>query len=350
MRPVRRRVLAFVVIALLVVGAFLGGWYAHSTVGSSGPTTLAIIAAGSLSPSSLLPAFASDYANANPGVSAPTSAQLYEGSTAAATTIAAQGTSSIYDVFVSADFRVIPQHLIDLHPSYASGEAVFASDPLVLTYDPAAIPGITSQNWATKIVAPGVLLGVPNASADPLGANVIVALELEDALAHQGGALYSHFFSGPMGGFATPTGNARYVPEGDASAALASGEVQAYLTYASYARANALSYVGLNASVNLGGFTPSDVRAYGNARTTVLSGSSSKVVAGAPALFALTVPTNAPDPAVGDGFSSWLLSNATSSAWASDGFLLTPTLWTVGSVPFLPSGEAALPPYLAALL
>lgn len=350
MRPVSRTVLTVIVVVLAIAAGFVGGWYARPSSGSGSSTTLGIIAAGSLGPSSLLPFLASAYANATPGISAPLSAQLYEGSAAAATAIVSAAARSLYDLFVSADFRVIPQDLIQIAPAYATGEAVFASDPIVLAYDPAALPGITTANWATEIVGSGILLGVPNASADPLGANDILTIELEDALAGAGGSLYSHFFTGSPGALASITSNARYVPENNAAAVLAAREIQAYLIYESYAKAEGLAYVPLSPSVNLGGVTPSDVANYGNASTTVLSGSSTKVVLGAPALFALTVPTNAPSLAVGNAFAAWLLSDATASSWANDGFALTPTVWTFGTVDFLPGGSVTLPSYLAALI
>ena len=350
MRPVLRGVALIGVVAILLVAGFFAGWYARPSSGAFTGTTLGIAAAGSLSPGALLPSLAADYANRTPGVSAPPSAQLYEGSSAAATAIVTADSHSIYDIFVSADFRVIPEELVNVTPSFATGEAVFASDPIVLAYDPSALPGVTSTNWYEKIVASGILLGTPNASADPLGFNAILTIELEDALAGQGGALYAHFYTGTMGGLAGITSHTRYITENNAALALATGEVQAYLIYASYAKADGLAYVPLSPFVNLGGTTPTEVEGYANATTTVLSGTTPPVVSGAPALFALTVPTNAPDPAVGDAFATWLLSNATASQWAADGFLLTPAVWSFGGVDFLPPGTPALPPYLAALV
>lgn len=345
MRPVLRTVLTVTVVVIAVVAGFIGGWYARPT-SSASTTTLGIIAAGSLSPSPLLPSLASAYANDTPGVSAPISAQLYEGSTAAATAIVSAGTNSPYDLFVAADFRVIPQHLIDLSTPYATGEVVFGSDPIVLAYNPSALSGVNSTNWYEKIQAPGVTLGVPNASADPLGANVIFTIELEDALVGDGHAIYSHFFTGAPGGYASTTSNAKFVPENTAGTALAEDEVQAYLIYESYAKADALTFVPLSPLVNLGGFSPADVTNYGHANTSLYSGTRST---GAPALFALTVPSNAPSPSVGGAFAAWLLSNATAPAWANDGFTLTP-VWTYGSDGYLPTGTTPLPSYLSQLI
>ncbi len=350
MRPVLRTSLLILVAALAVVAGFAGGYTAHPSTGGPSPTTLGIVAAGSLSPHALLPAMASAYANVTPGVVTPTAAQVYEGSSAAASQIVAAGPNSPFDLFVSADYRVIPRQLENGSPSYALGEAVFASDPLVLAYVPAALPTINATNWYTAIQGSGIVLGVPNASADPLGANVILALELQDSLAGLSGALYSHFFTGSMGGFAGITAHTRYVPENTAALALSEGEVQAYMIYASYARANHLASVPLPASVDLGGISAGDVAAYSAVATTVLSGTGTAVVRGAPALFALTVPTNAPTPAVGDAFAAWLLASGQAPWWTAAGFALTPTVWTVGTVGFLPSGASPLPADLAALI
>lgn len=354
MRTVLQWTLTIVVVVIAAVAGFVGGWYLRpASTGPGSETPLGIIAAGSLSPSTLMPYFAAKYASNTSGVSAPVSAQLYEGSTDAANAIISAGSDSPYDLFVAADFRVIPQHLLVSSPAYAQGEAVFASDPMVLAYNPAALPGLNASNWAQKIVGPGILLGAPNASADPLGYNVIFTLELEDALVGAGGSLYSHFFTGKQGALASPTTNTLYVVENDAGIALSTGEVEAYLIYQSYALAEHLTFIPLSSAVNLGGQTAADASRYGAANTTILSGNvtkPTKVVVGAPVLFALTVPTNAPDPSLGNAFASWLLTNSTLGIWAADGFQLTPTVWTYDTASYAPSGSTALPSYLVALL
>ena len=357
MRPVARRLVVVALAAIAVVAGFAGGWIAHAPPPAPGTHTLAILAAGSLAPTGLLPALALEFAAQTPGVSAPVSAQLYEGSNAAATALAGGGQP--YDLFVSADFRVIPTHLEPPASGAASWEIVFAADPLVLAYDARlpAFANVNSTNWYQKIVAPGVVLGTPNASADPLGAAAILALELEDAQEGLGGALYAHFFSGPQGGFATPTASTRYVAENVAQTALATGEVGAYLIYRSYAVVDHLSYVPLAGQVDLGSIDPTNVSRYAQAVTTVLSGSTQAVVHGAPSLFALTVPSTAPDAVLGVAFAAFLLSNATSALWAADGFVPIHPAFAdhPSSVPAALSGTAPdpivpLPADLAALL
>jgi molybdate/tungstate transport system substrate-binding protein len=357
MRPVLRIGLTLVVVVAAAVGGLAGGWYLHAASSSSAASleTLSVIGAGSLSP--IVPSLASAFADATPGVSAPLAAQLYEGSTAAASALTLP--NQPYDLFVAADFRVIPQHLEPPTATVASWEAVFAADPLVLAYEPGAagLSGINSTNWYQKVVDPSVTLGVANASSDPLGANAIFALELTDGLTHQAGAFYGHFFQGGMGALASPTAVAKYVSEDVAATALSTGEVSTYLLYQSYAKVEHLSYVALNSSVDLGAFDPADVARYATVSTTVLSGTSTEVKRGAPILFALTVPTSAPNFALGVAFASFLLSNATAATWAADGFVPLAPLWTDEPTQLpaalsgtAPSGIAPLPAYLASLL
>ena len=358
MRPVVRTVVVTAVVLVALGAGLAGGWYLHpSNASNGGPSseTLAIVAAGSLAP--ILPSMASSFARATPGVDAPVAAELFEGSNAAASALTLPGQP--YDLFVAADFRVVPQHLEPPAASVTDWEIVFASDPLVLAYVPGAagLGGLNTTNWYEKIVDAPVTLGVPNASTDPLGANAIFALELEDGLTGASGALYGHFFSGGIGGFGTPTSATKIVAENVAATALATGEVSAYLVYRSYAEVNHLAFVVLNASVDVGGISPSDVAAYARADTTVLSGGAGVVEHATPVLFALTIPNDAPRYALGLAFAEYLLSNVSATTWAADGFVPLAPMWT-DAPPHLPAalagpapgGVTALPSYLAALL
>jgi ABC-type molybdate transport system substrate-binding protein len=356
MRPLLLK--ALVVGAVVVVGSagFAGGWLLKPAAGaSSSSQTLSVIAAGSLAP--ILPAFVSAYAATVAGVQAPISAQLYEGSSTAASSLA--GGQQPYDLFVAADFRTIPSDLESPAPSVASWEVVFASDPIVLAYEPTdtTLSGISATNWWTKIVQAGVVLGAPNASADPLGANAIFTLELQDAASGLSSALYGHFFKGSEGALATPTSSTLYVSENVAATALSSGEVNAFLIYRSYAVADHLSYLNLSAGVDLGGTNASDVSGYAGATTTVLSGTGTKLEKGAPVLFSLTVPSTASSRELGLSFAAYLLSNASAPTWASYGFAPLVPQWSdaPSRVPAMLSGSpstgvAVLPSYLASLL
>jgi ABC-type molybdate transport system substrate-binding protein len=356
MRPLLFRALIVGVVVVVGIAGFAGGWLLKPSSGASGASeTLSVIAAGSLAP--ILPSFVSAYAATAPGVQAPVSAQLYEGSSTAASSLA--GGQQPYDLFVAADFRTIPSDLETPAPTVASWEVVFASDPIVLAYErsDATLSGLSPTNWWTEIVQPGVILGTPNASTDPLGANAIFALELQDAAAGLSGSLYGHFFRGGEGALATPTSSTLFVSENVAGTALSSGEVDVFLIYRSYAVADHLKYLNLTSGVDLGGTSSSNVSTYAGATTTVLAGTGTKLEKGAPVLFSLTVPSTASNLALGLSFAAYLLSNATAAAWASYGFTPLVPQWSdaPARVPALLSGSpstgvTALPSTLTALL
>lgn len=357
MRPVVRTAAVVAVVVIVGVGGFAAGWFLKPASGSSGSSSepLWIIAAGSLAP--ILPAFASTFANQTPGVSDPISAQLYEGSGTAATSLA--GGQQPYDVFVAADFRTIPSDLEPTASTVASWEVVFAADPMVLAYAPSdsALGGINATNWPAKLMQAGVLLGAPNASTDPLGYNAIFTLELEDAAAGLNGSLYAHFFHGAEGSLATPTSATVQISENVAATALSSGEADAFLLYRSYAIADHLTYLDLGSAVDLSATGSANVSHYQTATTTVLSGTSTKLVKGAPVLFSVTVPSTATSELLGVAFTAFLLSNASQATWAGYGFDPLPVEWSdhPSALPAAlagspPSGVQALPGYLVALL
>ncbi len=354
MRPFARTLAVIGLAALAIAGGFAAGWWIRggSPAASSGP--LAFAAAGTLAP--FLPSLAAQFANETPGVAAPLAAQLYEGSVDGA--IAVRTPGSPYDAFLAADFRVIPQWL---ESNGAAGfELVFASDPLVLAYNNQSgspLQGLNSTNWPTRLEQPGVTLGAPNASSDPLGANAIFVLELEDDALHANGQFFRHFYSGGIGGFAVPTSSTKIVPETQAAVVLRTDEVQAYFVYRSYAFLEHLANVSLPVAVNLGGVTSADVQAYGAVSTEVLNGSAAVIERGAPVLFAVTVPANAPDFPLGVAFVGFLLANSSASAWERAGFLLLNPIWAdhPSDLPgalsgIAPNGVPSLPSYLAALI
>ena len=331
-----------VLLAVVVVVAAIFVGYGLTSSGSGGTnrvaaSTLSITAAGTLG--TLFPQLASALGNSTPGISAPLAAQTYGGSLVALARISALHQS--FDVAAAADFRLIP---LLLEPAWASYELVFASTPEVLTYDPTlpAFSGINTTNWAAKITAPGVRLGIANASTDPNGYNGIFVLELQGALTSGSlSAIYGHFFTTPVGSFAIPNAATTQVEqETQVATLLATHEIQAFITYRSYAVAHHLAYVSFDQSVGLGNETSSYLSTYGEASTTILSTNGPTVVRGAPVLFAATVPTNALNATLGTAFLQLLFSTEGSSLISANGF--TPI------VPGWVDRPAAVPSLLAA--
>ncbi len=338
--------LVVVVAVVAVTAGFVAGYAVHSS-SSPPPQTLSITAAGTLG--TLFPEVASALANETPGTSAPIAAQTYEGSLAALGMIS--NLHQPFDVAASADFRSIP---LLLEPTWAKYEVTFASTSEVLTYDPSvsAFAGINTTNWAQKIAAPGVRLGLANASVDPNGYNEIFALQLEGLLtANSTSAVYGHFFTSPVGALAVPNPSTTLVePENEVAQLLATHVVEAYITYQSYAVAHHLSFVPLDPRVNLGELGTPYLNLYSNASTTILVPNGTAVVRGAPVVFAATVPTNAPDPLLGELFLELLLSPHGAALIAGAGFTPITPGWIDqnSAVPDLLASEVApLPSSLA---
>lgn len=339
-------------VALVVVVATAAGFVAGnvlrgpapaSPTGSAGPQILRLIAAGSLSP--VLPPIASSFANATPGVSAPVASETFTGSIAALSDIASLGQA--YDVAVVADYRLIPRML---EPNHAHWELLFAADPVVLAYDPAVrgFSDLNSTNWGAKLVASGGLLGISNASTDPLGYAEIFTLQLEGILENGNAtSLYTHYYAGAIGTFAFPRSSAtRTAPESQAAILLGQHEVAAYLVYRSYAMTAHLTFLSLDRLVNLGSTDSAALAAYANAFTTISSSGGSEVVHGAPVLFSATVPLSAPDPGLGELFVAYLVSPALAAQLTADGFVPISPAWVdnPSQLPAVLSASGTPPP------
>lgn len=341
-----------VVVVLVVaagmagVGFFAGYEYRGSPAASPSVTmnsTLSLLAAGTLN--TLFPQLASLLVNETPDISAPIAAQTYEGSLNVASAIATLGNAA--DVAAFADYRIAPQFL---EPSHASYEIVFGQTPEVLVYNPsiAAFAGVNSSNWGDKLLADVTTHGdapfaVWNASTDPNGYNAIFSLELQGMLYGTGAnEYYSRFYSGGATSPAISDPSTTLIEkESQAATLLTTGVVSAAITYRSYAVLNHLSYVSLDPIVGLASNSSRALADYATLSTTIVSstGSFTKVLP-APVMFAVTVPTNAPNPALGAAFVHLLLSPQ-GAAILSQGGAFTPIF------PGWVDHVAAVPPVLA---
>jgi molybdate/tungstate transport system substrate-binding protein len=315
---VSKAVIAVVVI-LVAAGAgglgFVAG-YEYKSSPTSSPTavansTLSVLGAGTLN--TLFPRIADQLVNETPGISAPSAAQTYEGSIDVTTAITSLDAKT--DVAAVADFRLVPQLL---EPKYAGYEIVFASTPEVLVYNPsvAAFAGINESNWAEKLVADVTTHGnapfaVWNASTDPNGYNEIFSLELQGMIYNgSSSAFYPTFYSGGSTSPAVPSSTTtKLEKESQAATLVNTGVVSALITYRSYAVANHLTFVSFNPIVGLQSNNSTALSDYAKLTTTIVAstGGFSSVVA-APVLFAVTVPSNAPNLTLGAEFVDLLLS------------------------------------------
>ncbi len=320
------------IVVLIVVAAVVGGagfyaGYEYRGSPSTTPTaaannTLSILGAGTLTDT--FPMLASALVNETPGITAPAAAQTYEGSLDITTAITSTGAKA--DVAALADFRLIPQLL---QPTYASYEVVFAQTQEVLIYNAsvAAFHGINASNWGWKLVqgvtTPGVApFGVWNASTDPNGYNEIFTMMLQGQMYNGSNtSVYSHLYSGAPGQYAVPNPSyTRIEHESQAATLIDTGVVSAVITYKAVAIQNGLHYVPIDPIVGLGANNSTALADYAKLSTKVIGSSGALVsVVPAPILFAATVPSNAPNAALGALFLHLLLSPQGSAILALDG-------------------------------
>ena len=321
-------VVIVVVVAAAVagIGFYAGYEYRGSPASSPSATvnsTLSVLGAGTLN--TIFPEVASALVNETPGISAPAATQTYEGSLDITSAITSLGVKA--DVAAVADFRLVPA---DLEPSYASYEVVFASTPEALVYNASlpAFAGINSPNWGTDLVndvstSGNAPFAVWNASTDPNGYNEIFSMELQGELYGGGNlsAIYGHLYSGAPGSLAVPNpATTRIEHESQAATLIRTGVVSALITYRSYAIVNHLTYVPFDPIVGLASNNSTALADYARLSTTILTSTlSTTTVHAAPVLFAVTVPSNAPNPALGAAFVHLLLSPQGSALLAAGG-------------------------------
>jgi molybdate/tungstate transport system substrate-binding protein len=358
-----QEVIAVVVILVAALAGGLGfvAGYEYKTSPASSPSgvensTLGIWGAGTLD--TLFPELASQLQNETPGISG--TVQTYEGSLDITTAITSGGVTA--DVAAVADYRLIPSLL---EPKYAGYEVVFGSTPEVLVYNPAlsAFNGVNSTNWAQKLIndvsTPGNKpMAVWNASTDPNGYNEIFSLELQGMLYNGStSSYYSQLYSGSPGSPAIPNPTRALLEhESQAATLINTGVVSAFITYRSYAIVNHLTYVPFNPIVGLQANNTTALGDYAKLSTTLFGGSPGTFTTAVPApiLFSVTVPTNAPNPSLGEAFVHLLLSPQ-GSAIISAGGAFTPIFpgWSdnPGAVPsVLAPDVTGLPAWASALL
>ena len=285
------KVLLIVAIVVGLVVGYAGGYYVGLN-SAHVPTTLLVDAAGTLQ----VP-FNSIVNNVlRPQYPTLGYNYIFEGSRLAKNEITEANKS--FDIFASADYRIIPNDLI---PNYASWYIIFASNAMTVMYtnQSKGASGITPSNWYQVITQPGVIVGVSNKDTDPSGSQAIFMIQLAGLL-YYGNASYIYDQL-----YVTKAAKHELVvvpTETTLDAQLEAGTVDYVLTYSSEAISHKLQYLNLDPKVNLSNITLSNW--YSEANVTV-QGKSTK---GAAILYDLTIPSNSPDPTMGAAFIKALFS------------------------------------------
>lgn len=220
----------------------------------------------------------------------------------------------IPDVLAVADQQVIPSLLV---PSHATWFIAFARNAMVLAHH-ARAPGaqqIHAGNWPDILLSPGVRIGRAEPALDPAGYRAVFAYQLAEARWERPGLADSLLVASP----------ARFVraKSSDLVALVQAGELDYAWMYRSAAEAAGVPYVVLGPEVDLS--DPSRDAWYAQAGMRLpgmqLRGDSISVH-GEPIVFALTIPTGAPNRPAAEAFVRFALSPAGRQVIRDAGFII----------------------------
>jgi molybdate/tungstate transport system substrate-binding protein len=220
------------------------------------------------------------------------------------------------DVLGSADYSLIPQLMSGASKPHASWYVGFVSNQITFAYTSHSKGAgqLTPASWYKVLAEPGVHIGRSNPAADPSGYQILQMLHLAQGYYHDPGLAGSVLKNSPDSSVAET--------ETSLLAALQSGQIDYLAIYRSDALEQHLKYITLPAQVNLSG--ASMAAAY--AKVTINAGSLGNLTA-KPIIYGLTIPSNAPDPALGQKFISFVLSPQGQAIMRANGFpIISPAL------------------------
>ena len=205
----------------------------------------------------------------------------------------------IPDLIGVADYEVIPLLLI---PSHATWYAKFARNRMVLAFTDrsAGASEINTNNWWHIVTRPNVQVGRADPSLDPNGYRTLLVWQLAERHYKQPG-LGAKFLT------TAPPRNVR-PKEADLVGLLQAGEFDYIWSYESIAQGVGLRYVTLPEAVDLSAVADSAEYAFASTRVAGKTLTDSVTMRGQPIVYAFTVPTGAPHPAIAAKFAQYLAS------------------------------------------
>ena len=207
--------------------------------------------------------------------------------------------NKIPDVIALADHEVFPQLLI---PGHVTWYVQFARNRMVLAFTDKSCHAseITRDNWLDVIGRAGVEVGRADPTLDPDGYRTLLVWQLAE-----------HHYGRP--GLAdtlladSPRRNVRS-KETDLVALLQVGEFDYIWSYESIALAAGLRYLVLPKEIDLSDPAESTGYARASVRIPGASQGDSVTFRGTPIVYGLSIPKEAPHPAMAEEFVSWILS------------------------------------------
>jgi molybdate/tungstate transport system substrate-binding protein len=220
------------------------------------------------------------------------------------------------DVLGVADYSLIPKLMSDPAKPHATWYLGFVSNQITLAYTSHSKGAgqLTPANWYTVVSQPGVHIGRSNPAADPSGYQFLQMLQLAQGYYHDPGLAAAVLKNSPDSSVAET--------ETSLLAALQSGQIDYLAIYKSNALEEHLKYIALPPQVNLS----DQAMAVSYAKVTVNAGSLGNLTA-KPIIYGLTIPSNAPDPALAEKFIGFVLSPQGQAIMRANGFtVINPAL------------------------
>jgi molybdate/tungstate transport system substrate-binding protein len=212
------------------------------------------------------------------------------------------------DVLGVADYSLIPKLMVPGHATWYLG---FVSNQITFAYTSHSKGAgqLTPANWYKILAQPGVHIGRSNPAADPSGYQILQMLQLANGYYHDPKLSASVLKNSPDSSVAET--------ETSLLAALQSGQIDYLAIYKSSALESHLKYIALPAQINLS--DPAMASAY--AKVSIHAGSLGTLTA-KPIIYGMTIPTSAPNAALGEKFVSFVLSPAGQAIMRGNGFVV----------------------------
>jgi len=212
------------------------------------------------------------------------------------------------DVLGVADYSLIPKLMFTAHATWYLG---FVSNQITFAYTSHSkgASGLTPANWYKVLAQPGVRIGRSNPAADPSGYQTLQMLELANAYYKDPGLSAAVLKNSPAASVAET--------ETSLISALQSGQIDYLAIYKSTAQEQHVKYIALPPQINLS--DPAMAAAY--AKVSIHAGSLGTLTA-KPIIYGLTIPTSAPNAALGQKFISFVIGPQGQAIMHSNGFVV----------------------------
>ncbi len=212
------------------------------------------------------------------------------------------------DVLGVADYSLIPKLMVPGHATWYLG---FVSNQITFAYTSHSKGAcqLTPANWYKILAQPGVHIGRSNPAADPSGYQILQMLQLANGYYHDPKLSASVLKNSPDSSVAET--------ETSLLGALQSGQIDYLAIYKSSALESHLKYIALPTQINLS--DPAMAATY--AKVSIHAGALGTLTA-KPIIYGMTIPTSAPNAALGEKFIHFVLSPPGQAIMRSNGFVV----------------------------